>query len=630
MGRGQEVGLSQTEDAHWHIETLKSPQHQLEARRRLQYVTLMPKLALCCLILDWLYLGYRIVLVTRAPRVDKSAYVVLSIEIGFAATAGLQHLQSLSAWGRAKLKPAVRLTGERLPTVDVFLPCCGEELGVIMDTVRAACALDYPSESYRIVVLDDGCSNSVRDSIDNLSREQNRKNLYYTSRGVKVVSFSKIGNLNFGLECVESLPSGPSDFVAVLDIDMIPLPYWLRAMLPYLVTDVKIGLANPPQRFYNIPNQDPFAQNFDIVFDGIETIKDVVSSSWCTGTGFVVRRRALDQIQGFPTGNKTGHTGLGVVLTMYLTAAGWKTTYVPETVQWGLVPDTVRKQYTQRVRWIAIFLASIDALWSERTKGQATLKQRAGATVLSVVVITANALLAFSAVAVPWVLFTGSQTVVYQSSRQLQVLLYLESLSFLAALLSGFKRSRSGRSYGPIFLDFEQVGLSPFQATTMVRVTLSRLIGRKLQSFAPSGKSTTSNMPSWFTVLTRKMDVNLVSNLFIFSAHLVGGCVGLRTVVAAAQQESFSRSLFSLAGYPAFFLLWGKYIIQTGTAIPLMISSQAIWPLRESLLVRNPTTKVAYPSEEAVNPRRVGVAQTFAKLALFYHCIVLVFAWRMG
>ena len=150
-----------------------------------------------------------------------------------------------------------------------------------MDTVRAACALDYPPESYRVVVLDDSRSKSVRESVERLSQEQSYKNLYYASRDVDVLSFSKFGNLNFGLGYVDGLPSGPSDFVAILDIDMIPLPYWLRAVLPYLVADDKVGLANPPQRFYNIPNQDPFVQSLDIVFDGLETIKDCVSSSWC-------------------------------------------------------------------------------------------------------------------------------------------------------------------------------------------------------------------------------------------------------------------------------------------------------------------------------------------------------------
>ncbi len=150
-----------------------------------------------------------------------------------------------------------------------------------MDTVRAACALDYPPESCRIVVLDDGCSKSVQESVERLSLEQGRKNLYYASRSAKVRSFSKTGNLNFGLSFVAGLPSGPSEIFAVLDIDMIPLPHWLRATLPYLMADSAVGVANPAQRFYNVPDQDPFGQSVDLVFDGVETIKDCVSSSWC-------------------------------------------------------------------------------------------------------------------------------------------------------------------------------------------------------------------------------------------------------------------------------------------------------------------------------------------------------------
>ncbi len=155
-----------------------------------------------------------------------------------------------------------------------------------MDTVRAACALDYPPESYRIVVLDDGCSESVQESVERLSLEQarkkqGRKNLYYASRSAKVRSFSKCGNLNFGFNFVAGLPSGASEIFAVLDIDMIPVPHWLRAMLPYLMADSAVGLANPAQRFYNVPDQDPFGQSVDLGFDGVETIKDCVSSAWC-------------------------------------------------------------------------------------------------------------------------------------------------------------------------------------------------------------------------------------------------------------------------------------------------------------------------------------------------------------
>lgn len=84
MESGKDVVGSQREDAQWRFETLKGPEHQVEAHRRLEYLTLMPKLALCCLLSDWIYLGYRVLLVTKASTVERSAYVVLSLEICFA------------------------------------------------------------------------------------------------------------------------------------------------------------------------------------------------------------------------------------------------------------------------------------------------------------------------------------------------------------------------------------------------------------------------------------------------------------------------------------------------------------------------------------------------------------------
>lgn len=80
----QDGAAPQLKDGQWHIETLRYPEHQSEAQRRFEYLRLMPKLALCCLLSDWLYLGYRILLVSQAPSMESSAYIVLSLEICFA------------------------------------------------------------------------------------------------------------------------------------------------------------------------------------------------------------------------------------------------------------------------------------------------------------------------------------------------------------------------------------------------------------------------------------------------------------------------------------------------------------------------------------------------------------------
>ena len=76
--------VSEAKDEQWHIETLESPQNQSEALKRYEYLSLMPKLALFCLLSDFLYLGYRVFLVIQAASARVSVYVLLAMEICFA------------------------------------------------------------------------------------------------------------------------------------------------------------------------------------------------------------------------------------------------------------------------------------------------------------------------------------------------------------------------------------------------------------------------------------------------------------------------------------------------------------------------------------------------------------------
>ena len=94
---------------------------------------------------------------------------------------------------------------EEWPTVDVFVTYCGESLDTIMNTVKAACNLDYPQQLIRIIVLDDSASSKLAEEVDLFGREY--CNLFYASRKVRVTTHSKAANLNFGLHFVQSLTS---------------------------------------------------------------------------------------------------------------------------------------------------------------------------------------------------------------------------------------------------------------------------------------------------------------------------------------------------------------------------------------------------------------------------------------
>lgn len=337
----------------------------------------------------------------------------------------------------------------------------------------------------------------------------------------------------------------------------------------------------------------------------------------------MVRRQALAQIDWFPTANNNDD----IMTSVYLTAAGWKIAYVPETVQWGLVPDTVRKHVRQHIRWVAALIYSISALSSERTKGHATLQQRIGATIPAMVVVFTNAIIAFSAVAVPWIMLSGAPTVTYQSPGELRRLLLLETLSFVAAFFAGLARSRATRGNAEIFLNWEQVGLAPFQIITILKTTFLEILGSKAPSFSPPEITFKSSRTSpWGHVVTRFFDVDLLSHTSILSLQLLAGYIGWHTL-SAGSGMAMLREILAKGGYPAVFLLWVKYILQTAPRIPYLLNGQPVCSSPASLLTLDVKSGVRYPSDRAKDAGRTRPAQTYAILAVVYHGVVLASAW---
>jgi cellulose synthase/poly-beta-1,6-N-acetylglucosamine synthase-like glycosyltransferase len=157
----------------------------------------------------------------------------------------------------------------------------------------------------------------------------------------------KAGNLNNGLKFSAKLTDFPSPFVAGLDVDMIVQPNWLRAMMPHLLNDPKMGMTCPPQYFWNIPLDDPVRQDLDYFYAMTELIHDGLGAGDCVGSGYLARREAIEDIGGFPTYSISEDTACSSMLL----GKGWSVAYIDEYLQCGEMPDTLSGHIKQRTRW---------------------------------------------------------------------------------------------------------------------------------------------------------------------------------------------------------------------------------------------------------------------------------------
>lgn len=247
-----------------------------------------------------------------------------------------------------------------LPSVDIMLPCCGEPIEIILDTIRAACVIDYPQTAFRVLILDDGNSPEVRQAVEEL--QHTWPNLLYYSRGTKPSQkvFAKAGNLNFGLFDVQGGMVKPPEFIAIFDSDFLPAPNFLRATLPHMLGGDNVGIVSSRQDYYNLPPGDPLDQSLVMLFEVILPKMDEMGSSLATTSGCLMRRDLAVQVGGFPTLNEVEDMTLSFILPAY----GKRVVYLTEMLQLGRVPSSLEGHVRQSRRWLTGLTEMIATPWA--------------------------------------------------------------------------------------------------------------------------------------------------------------------------------------------------------------------------------------------------------------------------
>ena len=302
---------------------------------------------------------------------------------------------------------------------------------MLLDTVRAACSVDYPQDRFRVVVLDDSASAS--DDVDALKAQFS--NLFYSARGSKGLGWHKAGNINHGLGFVASLPGGKSEFVAGLDVDMIPQKDWLRRLTPHLIQNTKMGIVSPHQRFYNVPRGDPLGQLLQ--FDQLQQVrnlrKDFGNTGLGAGTGWLARRSAVDSIGGFAVDGISED----FLTCIDMMEAGWTVALLDENLQWGLMPDSFNGHAKQHQRWMTAMLSFYRAL-AASTSRRKQLPIKVVGEFSTVFYMVGMVLCYFG---LPLLVLSGRPIIRYANRDQLKLLIRLSFIDFMAQSIHGFLES---------------------------------------------------------------------------------------------------------------------------------------------------------------------------------------------
>ncbi len=221
-----------------------------------------------------------------------------------------------------------------LPSVDIFLPTCGERIEVLRNTYLHVAEIAYAG-AISVHVLDDAGRGEVRA----LAAEHGFE---YLSRPGS--EFKKAGNLRY------AYARTCADHIAILDADFVPRPEFLTELLPYMDDD-GIGIVQSPQYFATTSDQSWLQRaagaTQELFFRFIQPSRDAVGAAICVGTSAVYRRAALDAIGGFPPIDHSEDVFTGIEMGRQ----GWSLRYVPIVVSGGLCPDTIDSFATQQYRW---------------------------------------------------------------------------------------------------------------------------------------------------------------------------------------------------------------------------------------------------------------------------------------
>jgi cellulose synthase/poly-beta-1,6-N-acetylglucosamine synthase-like glycosyltransferase len=239
---------------------------------------------------------------------------------------------------RAALPSAKRNSEIAAPFVSIHVATHDEPPALVIDTLNALKALDYPE--FEVIVID----NNTVDPLTWMPVQQHVKQLGPRFRFIHAdcVQGAKAGALNIALSEIDA----KARFVAIIDADYQVNPEFLA-----LATNACAGLdfVQFPQSYRQSEGAETVCDELSDYFSIYPSAANRTSASLLTGTLSLISVSALREVGGWPTGSITEDAELGVALWK----GGARGRYVDQAVGTGLLPLDLAGLRQQRSRWAA-------------------------------------------------------------------------------------------------------------------------------------------------------------------------------------------------------------------------------------------------------------------------------------
>ncbi|MCB1665296.1 MAG: glycosyltransferase [Pseudomonadales bacterium] len=241
---------------------------------------------------------------------------------------------------RRQMQPG-KLNPAHIPKVSIHVPAYNEPADMMIETLDALAALDYPD--FEVLVIDNNTRNEAvwRPVQEHCEKLGARFRFFHVSP----LSGFKAGALNFALRHTHP----DAEVIAAIDSDYQVEPSWLSDLVGAF-ENPRMAIVQSPQD-YRDQDANAFKSMCFAEYRGFFEIGMVTRNERNAiiqhGTMTLVRRRVLEEVGGWGEWCITEDAELG----LRIFEAGYEAMYLSYSYGRGLMPDTFIDYKKQRFRW---------------------------------------------------------------------------------------------------------------------------------------------------------------------------------------------------------------------------------------------------------------------------------------